>query len=58
MSTVTVSASAPEASRRHAAGLHGPPARAHCSISIAPAGMRRADARRNGPLGSLRPVAG
>ncbi|KER68355.1 hypothetical protein HR51_28150 [Burkholderia cepacia] len=53
MSTVTASASAPEASRRHAAGMHGPHARACRSISIAPAGMRRADARSDGALGSV-----
>ncbi|HDR9512885.1 TPA: hypothetical protein QDC29_001202 [Burkholderia aenigmatica] len=53
MSTVTASASAPEASRRHAAGMHGPPAHACRSISIAPAGMRRADAHSDGALGSV-----
>ncbi|MBN3831383.1 hypothetical protein [Burkholderia sp. Ac-20344] len=51
MSTVTASAFAPEASRRHAAGMHGPPARTCRSLSIASAGMRRPDARDNGPLG-------
>ncbi|VWB75890.1 hypothetical protein BLA23254_03561 [Burkholderia lata] len=51
MSTDTASASAPEASRRHAAGMHGPPAHVRRSISIASAGMRRADARDTGPLG-------
>lgn len=50
MSTVTASASSPEASRRHTAGMHGPPARARRSLSIASAGMRRADARDRGPL--------
>ncbi|NHV25119.1 hypothetical protein [Burkholderia sp. D-99] len=53
MSTVTASASAPEASRRHAAGLHGPPARACRFLSMASAGMRRADARDNGLPGPL-----
>ncbi|WP_278642945.1 hypothetical protein [Burkholderia lata] len=48
MSTVTASASAPEASCRHAAGMHGPPARARRSLSIASAGMCRADDRDNG----------
>ncbi|MBN3825524.1 hypothetical protein G3O00_18125 [Burkholderia sp. Ac-20384] len=51
MSTITASASAPEASRRHATGMHGPPARACRSLSIASAGMCRADARDCGPLG-------
>ncbi|WP_174974230.1 MULTISPECIES: hypothetical protein [Burkholderia] len=53
MSTVTASASSPEASRRHTAGMHGPPARARRSLSIASAGMCRADARDRGPLGPL-----
>ena len=50
MSTVTAPASSPEASRRHTAGMHGPPARARRSLSIASAGMCRADARDRGPL--------
>jgi len=53
MSTVTASASSPEASRRHAAGMHGPPARARRSVLIASAGMCRADARDRGPLGLI-----
>ncbi|WP_175970427.1 hypothetical protein [Burkholderia sp. BCC0322] len=53
MSTVTASASAPEASHRHAAGMHGPPARARRSRSIASAGMCRADARDNGLPGPV-----
>ncbi|CAB3747851.1 hypothetical protein LMG29660_00722 [Burkholderia puraquae] len=50
MSTVTASTCALEASRRHAAGMHGPPAHACRFISIASAGMRRADARGDSPL--------
>ncbi|MCA8061632.1 hypothetical protein [Burkholderia sp. AU38729] len=57
MSTVTASASSPEASRRHTAGMHGPPARARRSLSIASAGMCRADARDNDLAGPLGPVA-
>ncbi|WP_175005597.1 hypothetical protein [Burkholderia lata] len=53
MSIVTASASAPEASRRHAAGMHGPPARARRPLSIAFAGMCRADAGDTGPLGPV-----
>ena len=53
MSIVTASASAPEAPRRHAAGLHGPPARACRPLSTASAGMRRADARDTGLPGPV-----
>ena len=52
MSTVTASASSPEASRRHTAGMHGR-LLARAVLSIASAGMCRADARDCGLLGPL-----